>query len=1567
VLSASGTNNGGDTLVLGGDTIAGGTIPTFNASSIVATGTGTQFVGFSNFVKTGAASWMLTGNGTGQNWTIANGTLIGDTNSFTGDLLFAAVPGDSAQVKFQQDSSGTYAGRIDGVGTLLKAGTGTLTFTTAHTYTGQTAVGQGTLALSGAGGIAGSTLVVGPAGTFDISATNGSSVQGLVGDGTVELGAQTLTLSNAAVNKFYGSIAGSGGLTVAGGSEWLGGADNSYTGTTTINSGATLALVDAGSIASSSGLVNNGTFSIASTTNGATITDLAGSGSISLGSQTLTLSNAHGAFSGVIGGTGGATLAGGTETLGGANTYTGTTTVNSGATLALSGLGRLSSSSAVIADGDVDIGGTSGSRFKRLEGSGQLHLGSQTLTLAASASAGNFSGVIADGGLVAGTGGSLVIASGSQTLSGANTYTGSTTVDAGATLALGGTGSIADSSGVTSNGAFDISGTTNGATIKSLAGSGTVNLGSRTLTLSNANETLSGAISGTGGVTLASGTETLSGANTYTGGTAVDAGARLALIGTGSIANSSLANNGTFDISGTTSGAAITALAGNGRVWLGGQTLTLSNANGTLDGSIDNGPFGSGGSLAITGGTQTLSGLNTYNGTTTIANGATLALSGMGGAIGPGSIADSSGVINDGTFDISRTVPPTTIQNLTGSGTVNLGSKTLTLANGGSAYGFAGVIADGGLGGGAGGSLVVTSGTQTLSGANSYSGSTTVNGGAALALSGAGSIASSSGLTNDGTFDIGATANGATIKSLAGSGTVALGTRTLTLSNASGTFDGVIGGNGGLAIAGGREVLTGQNNYGGGTTIHQGTLQIGNGGTSGSIQGNFANNGTLAFNRSDAVSFGGAISGSGAVQQLGTGTLTLTGANNYTGGTTISQGTLQIGNGGTSGSIQGDVVNDGTLAFNRSDAVSFSGTISGTGAVQHVGTGTAALTGQNSYSGGTTISQGTLQIGNGGTTGSIQGNVTNNGMLAFNRSDAVAFGGTISGSGVVQQLGSGTLTLTGTHSYSGDTLVNAGTLLVNGTLALAVSVNAGATLGGNGAVGSLTLNAGATLMPGNGSAADEAKTAHIAQRRAGIADGSAGALTVNGSLVLGAGSVYTVHADAAGHSSQTVVNGSATLQGGTVQVLADNSGTYSTRTRYTILSASALDGSFSGASSNLAFLDPTLSYDASHVFLTLARNDVDFAAVAASGNQRAVGSALQQASQGTLSDAGSQLIGAVQSLSAEQARGAFDAMSGSALAGAQNLALLSSQTFVASLQQPLQAAREPMRGDASETAPHWWAALLESGARLPGHDDIGSAPERDRLWGVALGVDQSVNARLRVGAALGFSQGAFSVSPQQTNGTVRGWHAGVYGQWQFEPWYMNAQLAYGGFDNHVSRSIDAFGGLPQQLPMQADYGSQAWRARLELGRPMAWRNEGHFTPYAALELAEVRSRGYSESGSPLLGLNVAGQTTRSTPSYLGLRLDDRHTLAGGTVLTPSVDVAWVHEFSRRRSVTAAFSALPDASFTTEGARPARDALALKLGAQLALSRNATLYARVGGELADRASSYSAQAGVQVRW
>ncbi|RTL99911.1 MAG: autotransporter outer membrane beta-barrel domain-containing protein [Hyphomicrobiales bacterium] len=216
-------------------------------------------------------------------------------------------------------------------------------------------------------------------------------------------------------------------------------------------------------------------------------------------------------------------------------------------------------------------------------------------------------------------------------------------------------------------------------------------------------------------------------------------------------------------------------------------------------------------------------------------------------------------------------------------------------------------------------------------------------------------------------------------------------------------------------------------------TISQGTLQIGNGGTTGSILGDVTNNATLAFDRSDTYTYSGIISGSGGVSQIGTGTTVLTGDSTYSGGTTISAGTLQLGNGGTTGSIAGDVTDNGTLAFNRSDDVTFAGTISGTGALNKLGAGTLVLTADNSYTGLTTISAGTLQLGNGGTTGSITGNVTNNSILAFDRSDDVTFAGAISGSGAVVQQGTGSTTLTNTNSYGGGTTISAGTLIGQAT------------------------------------------------------------------------------------------------------------------------------------------------------------------------------------------------------------------------------------------------------------------------------------------------------------------------------------------------------------------------------------------------------------------------------------------------------------------------------------------------------------------------------------------------------
>ncbi|MBD1228058.1 autotransporter-associated beta strand repeat-containing protein, partial [Xenorhabdus griffiniae] len=119
------------------------------------------------------------------------------------------------------------------------------------------------------------------------------------------------------------------------------------------------------------------------------------------------------------------------------------------------------------------------------------------------------------------------------------------------------------------------------------------------------------------------------------------------------------------------------------------------------------------------------------------------------------------------------------------------------------------------------------------------------------------------------------------------------------------------------------------------------------------------------------------LTGSATLETTDDGTLVLKGENNYTGGTKVTRGVLQIGDGGTQGSISGDVVtgSKGTLAFDRSDAVTFGGNITGEGKLIQNGKGTLALTGTNAHSGGTTVTQGVLQIGDGGTQGSISGDV----------------------------------------------------------------------------------------------------------------------------------------------------------------------------------------------------------------------------------------------------------------------------------------------------------------------------------------------------------------------------------------------------------------------------------------------------------------------------------------------------------------------------------------------------------------------------------------------------------------
>jgi len=200
--------------------------------------------------------------------------------------------------------------------------------------------------------------------------------------------------------------------------------------------------------------------------------------------------------------------------------------------------------------------------------------------------------------------------------------------------------------------------------------------------------------------------------------------------------------------------------------------------------------------------------------------------------------------------------------------------------------------------------------------------------------------------------------------------------------------------------------------------------------------------------------------GAASLTKNGSGTVTLVTTNSYTGTTTINDGTLRLGNGTTDGDIASSsaIANNGKLVFQRSGSSFTNGNaISGFGELIKEGPGTEILTGDNTYSGPTFINAGTLQVGNGGTTGSLGTStpITNNGSLVFNRSTAVVVAGSIEGTGSLTQAGTGTLAVTVPGTYSGSTLVSSGTLIVGafdalgtGTVTLAGGALSGAATGG---------------------------------------------------------------------------------------------------------------------------------------------------------------------------------------------------------------------------------------------------------------------------------------------------------------------------------------------------------------------------------------------------------------------------------------------------------------------------------------------------------------------------------------
>ncbi|EBW8582313.1 AIDA autotransporter-like protein ShdA, partial [Salmonella enterica subsp. enterica serovar Agona] len=356
---------------------------------------------------------------------------------------------------------------------------------------------------------------------------------------------------------------------------------------------------------------------------------------------------------------------------------------------------------------------------------------------------------------------------------------------------------------------------------------------------------------------------------------------------------------------------------------------------------------------------------------------------------------------------------------------------------------------------------VVKSGDDvlTLSGANSYSGGTLISDGTLVASNvealGTGDVTDDATLelNTGGDFinNIGGTgrveksgddkltlsgSNTYTGGTLISSGTLvandvnALGTGDVTdnatlMLNTGGDFTNNIGGTGRVEKSGDDALtLSGSNTYTGGTLISGGTLVANDVNALGT--GDITDNATLALNA--VGDFDNAISGSGKVEKSGDDALTLSGSNTYTGGTLISSGTLVASNVEALGT--GDVTDNATLELNTSGT--FDNAISGSGQVVKSGDKMLTLSGANSYSGGTLISDGTLVASNVESLGT--GDVTNNATLELNTGGD--FTNNISGSGQVVKSGDDALALSGANSYTGGTLISSGTLVATNVDAL---------------------------------------------------------------------------------------------------------------------------------------------------------------------------------------------------------------------------------------------------------------------------------------------------------------------------------------------------------------------------------------------------------------------------------------------------------------------------------------------------------------------------------------------------
>lgn len=1263
-------------------------------------------------------------------------------------------------------------------------------------------------------------------------------------------------------------------------------------------------------------------------------------GRVLMGSKRLVISNGLGTgpgqFAGVISGSGGLQVAGGAEILSGQNTYSGGTFLNGGS-LSISqdhNLGNLSGALSFGGGTLINTATFTTSRRVTLDAGGGTFQTDANLALV---------------NAVTGSGGLTKTGTGILALLADNTYSGLTSVQSG-TLLLTGTNTAAggvsiDATGTVSLGDGGFSGSVGGAIVDN-----------GTLVFNRSgNFTHGGAISGSGAINQTGpGVTTLSGNSAaFSGSTTVSAGTLLVdgtLGGTVTVAAAgTLGGEGTIGGNTTVLGA---LQGGTGHLLSFGSNLTLTS------GSNVNVLLGADGSTPL----FDVAGNLTIDGTLNIRD---------AGGFSPGlyRLFDYAGTLTDNGLQIGTT--PVNVPASDLSIDTHVTNQVNLLNTGGAALNFwDGAINhnNGSVDGGNGIWNPTNDNWTTSTGAVNaawHDGEFAIFEGTAgtVTVDGGGSGISVGGMqfATDGYQLVGDPITLGLAQTII---RVGVGSRSAT---PTATIASALTGSGGLEKADyGTLVLSGVNSYTGGTTIDQGTLSVSSDQNLGASTGALTLDGgrlenTAAFTSARTVTLGsgggefqtdanltltGTLGGSGFLTKTGTGTLTLTSDNTYAGGTQISGGALQLGNGGNTGSLVGNVENNGQLIVDRANTWTFSGQIGGAGSLVQAGTGTTVLTGNSDYSGGTTIAAGTLQVGNGGTSGSIVGDIADNGTLAFNRSGDLALSGRISGAGAIRQTGAGTTYLSGDSStFSGATTVSAGTLAVDGTLGGTVAVLAGGTLAGVGTVGTTTVAAGATLAPGT---------------PPGYSPPSS--LNVNGNVTFAAGSTYAVGIRQDFTSALLNASGKVTLQGGTVSVTKE-AGVYLPGSTWTIISAQqGVVGTFDNMVQDLPFVELSLGYDANHVYLNSTRNARSFCSIAGTRNECATGDGVESLGQGnTVYDA------VAAQADESHARQALDALSGEAYASLKGVLLDDSQ-FVRdavlgrgrdAFSDSDNAGQTPAvsyADDGSLTTAHansdrlaLWVQPFGAWEHVNG--DGNAAALSRSTGGLFLGADLPVAQRWRVGLMVGTSNTNLGVNERGSSASSSNYHLALYGGSQWGPIGLRFGAGYTWHTIAMQRSAvfpsfaENLGASYKATTMQA-FGEAGYR----IDTPLAT-----VEPFVNLAYVNLRSDGFSESGGAA-ALQSEADNSGAIFTTMGVRGSQRFAIRGREV-TAYGSAGWRHAEGDVVPLST-FSFAGGSAFTIAGPHFPRDALTIKAGVSVKLNRSVNLGINYAGLLSTVAHEHS---------